>query len=147
MSEELQEQPPEYNPNFVFGGNRVVSEENWAEYETQGVRNIVAAISEDDEAALRKALSADARLYLPENLLLGDAFDAEAGRPLRLKPGIGVYVTAEGQEHYHQRFGKPSATPPNLPRLRLPDGTHTVPRPGAQIRIPHPATSRRDRAV
>jgi hypothetical protein len=147
MNKELPERRSEHNPNFVFGGNRIISEENWTEYEVKGVRNLVAAIPDDDEVALREELSADARLYLPENLLLGDAFDAEAGRPLRLKSGIGVYVTTAGQEYYRRHFGRPSATPANLPRLRLPDGTHTVPRPGTQIRIPHQPHHDADGAV
>jgi len=138
MPETPPAQPPEYNPNFVFGGNRVISEDNWAEYEAQGVRNLVDAIPEDDDTALRKELSLEGRFYRPGNLLLGDAFDAETGRPLRLKPGIGVYVTAEGREHFRLHFDKSSTRPAPPPVMVLPDGTSVVARPGVRATSSHP---------
>lgn len=108
------------------------------EYEAQGVSNVVEAIPDDDETALRKELSLDGHFYGAENLLLGDAFDTDAGRPLRLKPGIGVYVTVEGREHFlhHFRSSAESASPPVMV---LPDGRKIVARPGTQIKM------RRDR--
>jgi hypothetical protein len=119
-------QPKEDNPNFVFGGNRVISEANWVEYEARGVRNVVEAIPEDDDAALRDELARKGKDYGATNLLLGDAFDQEAGRPLQHKPGVGLYVTAEGAEEYHGR----------LPVLKLPDGRTFVLRKGESLRFP-----------
>lgn len=130
----------------MFGGKRADSEGSWAQYEAQGVRNLVAASADDDESALRDELSRGRRLYRPEKLLLGDAFDVESGRPLRLKSGVGVYVTAAGDEYYRQRFGERTSDAPqsNLPRLRLRDGSYTEPRPGARIDVCTEAKSDHD---
>jgi hypothetical protein len=130
------EDPSEHNPNFVFGGNRVISEENWSEYEADGVSNLIEAIPDSDEIELRRELSRIGHFYGTENLLLGDAFDADTGRPLRLKPGVGMYVTTEGREHFRHHF-QSAARPSHLPRLKLPDGTYAVARPGTKVKVVH----------
>jgi hypothetical protein len=129
MNETASESASEYKPDFVFGGNRKISEENWLEYEAQGVHNLVESMSEEDEEALREELARDGYYYGTENLLLGDAFDVESGRPLRLKPGIGIYVTAQGREHYRQHFDE-STSVQTAPVMILPDGTHIVAKKG-----------------
>jgi hypothetical protein len=128
---------PGYRPDFVFGGNRVISEETWSDYEAQGVSNLIEAMPGNDEAALREELSRKGHFYGAGNLLLGDAFDADTGRPLRLKPGIGLYVTAEGREHFHRRF-QSSTKSDSSPVMVLPDGTHIVPRPGVRVKARRP---------
>jgi hypothetical protein len=132
----MAEQPPspENEPNFVFGGARVISEANWSEYEAQGVRNVVDAIPPEDENALRDELERKGRSYGTGNLLLGDAFDQEASRPLHLKPGIGVYVTAEGRKRYQSQAG---SKPKRPPVMLLPDGTAIVARPGVRFSMKH----------
>lgn len=138
MSEAAKEQSPEYRPDFVFGGNRKISEENWLEYEAQGARNVIESIPEEDEEALRKELEWGRRYYGAENILLGDAFDADAGRPLRLKPGIGIYVTAEGGEYNRRHFGKSTSAPTKHPPVMiLPDGSSVVARPGTKVKVQH----------
>jgi hypothetical protein len=97
---ETPDEQTEHTPDFVFGGKRIVSEATWPEYEAQGVSNITAAIPEDDEKRLREELERRGRDYGAENLLLGDAFDVETGRPFHHKPGIGVYATAAGVERH-----------------------------------------------
>ncbi len=87
-----------YEPDFIFGGARIVSEANWAELQQQGVRNLVEAIPDDDDDALRDELKWKGLFYGGANLLLGDAFDKDAGRPLRNKPGLGLYTTPAGLE-------------------------------------------------
>jgi hypothetical protein len=130
-----EEGTPEYDPNFVFGGKRIISEDNWPEYEAQGVGNVIDAIPEEDDA-IRRALSDKVRIYGDANILLGDAFDADAGRPLRHKPGIGIYATAQGIEDGRHRY--PDAVPHWLrqpPVLKMPDGRRIVARPGKRVKI------------
>jgi len=120
MNEEFTGSKKEYEPNFLFGGQRVVSEANWEELKARGVRNIVPVIPEDDDKALRERLEESGRAYGVEHLLLGDAYDGEAGRPLRLKPGLGLYATAEGIEQSGTHHGPPILKLGNRRRVARP---------------------------
>lgn len=132
---EQQSPGAEDGPNFVFGGKRVVSEENWAQYQAEGVVNIVDSLDEGEVQKFRESLAREAEGIGPENLLLGDAYDREAGRPLRYKPGVGVYATAAGLEREQAlaRAGRLHGRPVVV----LPDGRHLVARPGAVLRVRH----------
>lgn len=133
MKETPNDGPTGYEPDFVFGGKRVISEESWHDYEAQGVKNVTEVVPADDEKSLREELERRGRDYGAENLLLGDAFDVSTGRPLRHKPGIGVYTTAEGVERY-SGHAHPTV-------LKLPDGQRIVARPGQRIRFTPPDAS------
>lgn len=128
----------EDGPDFVFGGKRVISEDNWAEYEAQGVENVVEAVPEDDIDMLRDELAEKGSLYGVGNLLLGDAFDVDAGGPLRHKPGIGIYITSDGAAQREGRGAEASDQEQGHrpPILKLPDGRHIVARPGTHVEIP-----------
>lgn len=86
----------EHGPDYVFGGNRGVSEDTWPSHEMAGVENVIEALPEDDPEALREALAVEGHFYGSEHLMLGDAFDQASQRPLRHKPGIGMYTTRAG---------------------------------------------------
>jgi hypothetical protein len=73
-----------YVPDFERPNLGAIREDNWAEYEVQGFR----PIAED--------LSSAQLLYGTENVFTGDAYDYDARRPLRHKPGTYVYVSPEG---------------------------------------------------
>jgi hypothetical protein len=133
MSEQ-QSPAAEDRPNFVFGGNRVVSEENWAQYQAEGVVSIIDALDEGDLEQFRATLAKEVEGIGVENLLLGDAFDRDAGRPLRHKPGVGVYATAAGIER-EEALVKAGRLR-ERPFIVLPDGRHVVAQQGARrIRV------------
>jgi hypothetical protein len=113
-------------PDFVFGQRRVVTEENWAQYEAQGVSNVVEAAADGD--ALAQELERLGQEYEPSRVLVGDAFDAMSQKPLHLKPGIGLYLRPEA-------VGRAATV--RTPRLRLPDGTLIPYQPGTVLKVQH----------
>jgi hypothetical protein len=82
------------NTEFTFPNIDAVTEDNWQELAAQGVT--VAYPCWESQEALRAGLRFAQGAYGTGNVLTGDPFDEEEQRPLRLKPGRGVYVRPEG---------------------------------------------------
>lgn len=78
--------------NFELPNHGAIREENWAEYEAQGFRPITNVDSDRLPLHLRVAQGH----YGTAHVYTGDAYDHETGRPLRHKPGTGLYVDADG---------------------------------------------------
>jgi hypothetical protein len=74
----------DYTPDFELPRHGVIHEGNWMEYQAQGF----LPVPED--------LEATQNLCGAENVYTGDEYDYDAGRPLRHKPGVGVYVSPDG---------------------------------------------------
>lgn len=72
-------------PDFVLPQHDAISEDNWAEYEARGFG---IAVGYD--------LAAAQRHFGVEHVYTGEAYDWQAGRPLRHKPGSTIYVDPEG---------------------------------------------------
>lgn len=93
---------PEYEPDFTLPKIDAITEENWPEYEARGFEPR-SAHALDPEKGKWSALELARDFYGIEHVYTGDAFDEQAGRPLRHKPGKSVYVSPEGMEGYRQR--------------------------------------------
>ncbi|MGD0197232.1 MAG: hypothetical protein ABSC56_04915 [Solirubrobacteraceae bacterium] len=86
---------------YVFPNLDAVTEDNWQELVAQGVTVLDPCI--EDEPLFKASLTLLQSTWGTGNVLTGDAFDEEEQRPLRLKPGRGIYVRREGQA-YHDEF-------------------------------------------
>ncbi len=75
----------EYEPNFELTHHGAIREDNWAEYEAKGFQPV-------EDLGLRFVQG----FYGVEHVYTGDAYDEKAARPLRHKPGTGIYVSPEG---------------------------------------------------
>jgi hypothetical protein len=87
QGDESQQRQQDREPNFTLPRHGVIREDNWAEYEAQGFR----PVPEEEKSA--------ASYYGVANVYTGDAWDWDAERPLRHKPGVGVYTNSAGLEH------------------------------------------------
>ena len=83
------EAEPDYEPDFVLPRHDVIHEDNWLEYEARGFFPVPIA-----------ALDLAQEFFSTEHIYTGHAFDYEAGRPLRHKPGVGVYTSPEGFRYF-----------------------------------------------
>lgn len=81
----------EHTPDFEMPHYDAVHEDNWAEYQAKGFEPVSGVEIEH--------LDAMRNIYGRHNLYTGDAYDDEAGRPLRHKPGASIYVSPEGLRH------------------------------------------------
>lgn len=87
----------ESEPNFTLAHRDAVREDNWTEYEAAGIRVERQVVSDSDfDHEYDRAQT----YYGFENVYSGDAFDEKEGRPLRHKPGRGIYVLPEGYESF-----------------------------------------------
>jgi hypothetical protein len=82
----------EYEPNWTLPLHDAIREDNWAQYCGAVV---VLWESLPDERASRWLASEQLR-YGAGNVYTGDAYDYEEDRPLRHKPGKGIYVSEAG---------------------------------------------------
>jgi hypothetical protein len=89
------------NPNFTLPKRDAVSEGNWTEYESRGYRPLVEGAVSDK--GLTHMIDSAQHFYGTENVVTGDAYDLEAGRPLHHKPGRSIYVSPEGIEYAKER--------------------------------------------
>ena len=103
---------PSYEPDFGLPYHDVIHEDNWPEYAARGFRVVDRNLESIGEVGLARAR------YGMEHVYTGDAWDEAEGRPLRHKPGIGVYVDPDGlairaakDEAERQRHHKPEADP------------------------------------
>jgi hypothetical protein len=94
QGDESQRRQQDREPNFTLPRHGVIREDNWAEYEAQGFR----PVPEDEKSA--------GNYYGVANVYTGDAYDWDAERPLRHKPGVGVYTNAAGLEHSQASVAK-----------------------------------------
>jgi hypothetical protein len=81
-------------PNFTRPRPDVISEDNWQEYEAKGYGFLENQDSLTDPAQ-RSELDRIKRIFGSENVVTGHAFDLAERRPLRHKPGIGIYIAPE----------------------------------------------------
>lgn len=81
----------DHEPDFTFPHHDVVHEDNWEEFRAKGW------------VAVPEELKGAQAYFGTENVYTGDAYDVDADRPLRHKPGVGVYVTPEGLKHLEQK--------------------------------------------
>src|ERR1700729_3104093 len=79
-------QGSEYTPNFELSHRDVIHEDNWSEYEAMGFRPVP------------EPFGSGQAMYGVENIYSGDAYDYDARRPLRHKPGTSMYTSPEGLE-------------------------------------------------
>jgi hypothetical protein len=79
----------DYVPDFELHRD-VVSEGNWLEYEAKGFSEFMPYTNEDDLSFARNVCGI-------EHVYTGDAYDDDAGRPLRHKPGRSIYVDPQGR--------------------------------------------------
>jgi hypothetical protein len=84
------------DPNFVLPRFNAIHEGNWAEYEAQGFVPFEPIDRPDPPVSDELASTQD--FYGKANVYTGDAWDVQAGRPLRHKPGATVYVRIEAGE-------------------------------------------------
>jgi hypothetical protein len=101
---------PEHTPDFELPRHGAISEDTWPEYQARGFQPIYNA-ADDKELVLRLRLTQGG--YGTEHVYTGDAYDETEQRPLRHKPGIGVYVDPDGlvvadgnrrkQEEWHRK--------------------------------------------
>lgn len=85
MAKNENKQAGQYTPDFELPKHDVIHEDNWPQYQARGFVEV-------SELGLDLAQS----LYGAENVYTGDSYDYSATRPLRHKPGIGVYVSPDG---------------------------------------------------
>lgn len=71
----------------------IIREDNWFDYQARGFFRLRSGTREELEAWLGV-----------ENVYPGDAWDEEAGRPLRHKPGTSYYSNEDGLEYDFQRW-------------------------------------------
>lgn len=95
------EEPPAARPepDFVVLRHGEIREDNWEEYQALGFGVL---LSQEDPDTLALALSSCRACYGIEHVYTGHAYDAEAGRPLRHKPGTGIYGDANAMEYDRQ---------------------------------------------
>lgn len=87
--------------DFELPRHGVIREDNWAEYKARGFQPLwntdQTSPNSDDFAQ---------SLYGIAHVFTGDAYDDEAGKPLRHKPGIGIYVNPDGLRFYAEQERK-----------------------------------------
>jgi hypothetical protein len=83
----------DYTPDFELSHRGVIHEDNWAEYEARGFEHLRDSL---DFAHSPHDLNFAQTFYGVENVYTGDSYDDDAKRPLRHKPGVGIYVSPEG---------------------------------------------------
>src|SRR5215218_7232652 len=83
-----------YEPDFVLPRHGAIREDNWEDYRARGLQ------------PAHGPFEATQAIAGVEHVYTGDAYDYEAGRPLRHKPGIGVYVDPEGIEQMARGLAK-----------------------------------------
>lgn len=82
--------------DFVLSRRDVIHEGNWAVYEAQGF------VSLPNAGLLNEVRSAQIT-YGVENVYTGDKWDYGAKRPLRHKPGRGIYIHPDGLAYAARR--------------------------------------------
>ena len=88
------------SPNFELPRHGAIREDNWADYQTQGFVPVHNVEDSKDVFFLRVEQNA----FGVENTYTGDAYDYDEQRPLRHKPGFGIYTNPAGLQHNkHQR--------------------------------------------
>lgn len=86
-------QAPAYEPDFELSHRDMVREDNWAEYQALGFQPFWANTDADDSL---KYISFAQSEFGVGNVYTGVAYDYDEERPLRHKPGVGIYVSPEG---------------------------------------------------
>ncbi|HET7052978.1 MAG TPA: hypothetical protein VFI09_03560 [Solirubrobacterales bacterium] len=95
MSSTPGEQPrPDSDAEFAASHFDKITEANWQEMKAQGFIWIDQQVDLDTPEG-QHSLKTLQRIYGPENVFTGSAFDGKEGRPLDNKPGRGIYVTGE----------------------------------------------------
>jgi hypothetical protein len=82
-----------YEPNFELSRRGVIREDNWPAYLANG---FFVTLQVDAAEDLPEQLKWMQDIYGGEYVYTGDAWDYLEERPLRHKPGIGIYVDPEG---------------------------------------------------
>lgn len=86
---------------LVFPNRDAVREDNWEEYKSKGFGVLWPSIDRDDYG--ERVVTYAQWEFGTGNVYTGDSYDDEAGRPLRHKPGMGIYVSPEGVEYHDAR--------------------------------------------
>lgn len=81
---------PEHTPDFELPRHGVIREDNWPTYQARGFR----PLWNDDSSTLSDGFAQS--LYGTAHVYTGDAYDEEEQRPLRHKPGVGIYSDPDG---------------------------------------------------
>jgi hypothetical protein len=101
------------DPNFEFHHD-VIREDNWTEYEARGFTPDAGRRVINQRDILRE-VQVSRGVFGLHNVYTGDAWDDEAGRPLRHKPGKSVYIDVQGRladkkASSHQSDSDPAAS-------------------------------------
>jgi hypothetical protein len=96
--------------------HHVIREDNWPEYEARGFFHLARGTYEEAQASLGAA-----------NVYIGDAWDDEAGRPLRHKPGTSFYSNDDGVDYAFELWQGSKAEVEAGWRRRSQERTHQEP--------------------
>jgi len=88
------------NAEFTRPNIDAVTEENWEQFAAQGVMPITSSVPEKRLQIHLRFLQLN---WGAANILTGDAYDEVEKRPLRHKPGRGIYMRPEGLA-YHEEY-------------------------------------------
>jgi hypothetical protein len=80
----------EPTPNFELPRYGVIREDNWPEYQARGFVPVGTSDGSPRSLAWPQACYGIGHVYT------GDAFDYAEQRPLRHKPGVGIYTEPDG---------------------------------------------------
>ncbi len=86
---------------------QLVDEMNWRwwnERAALGEGGLFVAFDALREDEVEEALRFARMMYGEEEVLTGDPFDRERGRPVRSQPGVGIYVTPRGRAYAEERW-------------------------------------------
>jgi hypothetical protein len=86
------------DPNFVLVRINAIHEDNWPEYEAQGFVPLKPIDRPDPDPTAFGELDITRSVHGDANIYTGDAWDEQAGRPLRHKPGGTMYLRMEAEE-------------------------------------------------
>jgi hypothetical protein len=90
------------NKDFTRPNIDAVTEENWQELAAEGISVLAPCL---DDKTLPAYLQYAQSMWGVAHVLTGDAFDENEQRPLRLKPGHGIYVRPEGRQYFEELRG------------------------------------------
>jgi hypothetical protein len=91
---------PEHTPNFELPRHGAIREDNWPEHQAAGFQ----PIWNSDGSA--RSFGFAQMLYGTEHVYTGDAYDDGERRPLRHKPGVGLYTDPDGVTFHAEKKRK-----------------------------------------
>jgi hypothetical protein len=104
-----------HDPDLLPPGHNLITQANWEELRaTQGFQMLMEQVDLDTPEGQR-SLKNWQRLYGPEYIYVGSAFEWDERRPVDHKPGVGIYVNREGQRRAGELDDSPHSSPDTGP--------------------------------